>query len=219
MRHGSSQMMRGFEESTSFFGRSLLRGKLVVSRLFQTTCDPPVATSRGFDRISGCRQPNPHTLRTPPGLISFISWVQSTHPAVALTASPQCFNPYLRSGVISGSLAGLLSPQILAGCIPQANFYPLLNQVMGFERPKLALLSCGKNDMTSNAVIDMDRIRVCCLAFCSLHDGSKSPYPEKGFLFRSCDGRLFRYHHSSTCRRPMPCVENSCVSAAAFLDI
>ncbi|MEW5303536.1 MAG: hypothetical protein WDW36_006218 [Sanguina aurantia] len=63
-------------------------------------------------------------------LISFISWVQSTHPAVALTASPQCFNPYLRSGVISGSLAGLLSPQILAGCIPQANFYPLLNQYL-----------------------------------------------------------------------------------------
>ncbi|KAG2484795.1 hypothetical protein HYH03_016448 [Edaphochlamys debaryana] len=63
-------------------------------------------------------------------LIEFTLWVQDTHPNVTLV--PGCANPFL--GRVSGDLGLFVQPRPLAGCVPQADFYPLLHEFLAIAR-------------------------------------------------------------------------------------
>lgn len=61
-------------------------------------------------------------------LINFLSYAQDRGLTVVQPIN-NCYNPLV--GKVTGNLAGVITPVVINGCIPQAQFYPLLKQWLG----------------------------------------------------------------------------------------
>lgn len=54
-------------------------------------------------------------------------WVQTARPNVTLVTQSGCKNPFI--GRVSGDLGQFVRPQLINGCVPQNEFYGLLQEV------------------------------------------------------------------------------------------
>ncbi len=64
-------------------------------------------------------------------MVDFLNWAQKRNATAVF--SPNCYNPLV--GKVTGNLQGVITPVTINGCVPQAQFYSLLNQVRRSSAP------------------------------------------------------------------------------------